>query len=295
MRPLLTFIVTFIAVLAAFLPSIASAQFSEVGAHARLADGANAEANGGGDTSLVGINVNGVNNWGVNQWDLSSIGGDTVTGVTLVFTVDVNFANANHGSDLDTLSIHQIYDSNVGWMEGSQIVNGNNVQTNGGVTFNFWSQTSATTGTPWRDASGADIANFAGGAFDPTPIDTVAGYNQGAAPTTIEFTIPIATAQSWVDDPASFAGLVFLANDVDGDGRSRFNFVGNPATLTIDTGSGFMLGDVNMDGSVDFFDIQPFIDRLADQQFQVEADINMDDVVDFFDIAPFITILSSGG
>ena len=56
-----------------------------------------------------------------------------------------------------------------------------------------------------------------------------------------------------------------------------------------------MLGDVNMDGSVDFFDIQPFIDRLADQQFQVEADINMDDVVDFFDIAPFITILSSGG
>ena len=52
-------------------------------------------------------------------------------------------------------------------------------------------------------------------------------------------------------------------------------------------------GDVNMDGVVDFFDIQPFIDVLAAQAFQVEADINLDLSVDFFDIQPFIDILAT--
>ena len=53
-----------------------------------------------------------------------------------------------------------------------------------------------------------------------------------------------------------------------------------------------ILGDVNMDGAVDFFDIQPFIDVLSAQAFQLEADIDGNGVVDFFDIQPFIDILS---
>ena len=53
-----------------------------------------------------------------------------------------------------------------------------------------------------------------------------------------------------------------------------------------------MLGDVNMDGVVDFFDIQPFIDLLANQAFQCEGDIDGNMMVDFFDIQPFINILA---
>ena len=61
------------------------------------------------------------------------------------------------------------------------------------------------------------------------------------------------------------------------------------ATMPID----FLIGDVNMDAVIDFFDIQPFIDVLANQEFQNEADTNQDGLVDFFDIQPFIDILAS--
>ena len=53
-----------------------------------------------------------------------------------------------------------------------------------------------------------------------------------------------------------------------------------------------LLGDVNLDGVVDFFDISPFIEILSGAGFQAEADIDQNDEVDFFDISPFITILS---
>jgi len=54
-----------------------------------------------------------------------------------------------------------------------------------------------------------------------------------------------------------------------------------------------VLGDVNLDGVVDFLDISPFITLLTTGEFQFEADINLDDEVDFLDISPFITLLSS--
>ena len=57
--------------------------------------------------------------------------------------------------------------------------------------------------------------------------------------------------------------------------------------------SEFLLGDVNMDGAVDFLDIAPFITLLSTGEFQAEADTNEDGVVDFLDIAPFIVLLSS--
>ena len=129
------------------------------------------------------------------------------------------------------------------------------------------------------------------GAFNPTPIATVPGYNQGEGETRIEFTIPIATAQAWVDDPASFAGIVLASNDLDGDSRSRFNFFGNPAELSINRPP-FLLGDVNIVGEVTFLDIAPFIDLLSSQEFQAEADIDRDGSITFLDIAPFIDILS---
>ena len=53
-----------------------------------------------------------------------------------------------------------------------------------------------------------------------------------------------------------------------------------------------LLGDVNLDGQVDFLDIGAFVDVLLDSgQFQVEADINQDGVVNFLDIGGFVSIL----
>ena len=80
----------------------------------------------------------------------------------------------------------------------------------------------------------------------------------------------------------------------DGNGLTRFNFLGDPGVLSINPVDPVLLGDVNMDGVVDFFDIQPFIDVLAAQTFQAEADIDGNMVVDFFDIQPFIDILAGG-
>ena len=55
-----------------------------------------------------------------------------------------------------------------------------------------------------------------------------------------------------------------------------------------------ILGDVDQNGMVDFFDIQPFIDVLSggEDAFQCEADIDGDGAITFFDIQPFIDILS---
>ena len=53
------------------------------------------------------------------------------------------------------------------------------------------------------------------------------------------------------------------------------------------------VGDINLDGFVDFSDIPLFITLLSSGGFQAEADINKDGTVDFSDIAPFIGLLSS--
>ena len=52
-----------------------------------------------------------------------------------------------------------------------------------------------------------------------------------------------------------------------------------------------LLGDINQNGVVNFFDVNPFITLLSMGVFQAEADINGDGTVNFFDIGPFITIL----
>jgi len=63
----------------------------------------------------------------------------------------------------------------------------------------------------------------------------------------------------------------------------------NPdATLTVTLTSTVLLGDVDQDGDVDFFDINPFIGLLLAQ-----ADINQDGEVTLLDIPPFIQILAA--
>ena len=52
-----------------------------------------------------------------------------------------------------------------------------------------------------------------------------------------------------------------------------------------------LLGDIDLNGVVDFSDIPPFIAVLLDNGFQEEADTNLDGMVTFLDIPSFINIL----
>ena len=63
------------------------------------------------------------------------------------------------------------------------------------------------------------------------------------------------------------------------------------ATVELESIPGVLLGDVNLDGIVNFFDILPFISVLSADEFQLEADLNQDCEVNFFDIPLFITFL----
>ena len=70
------------------------------------------------------------------------------------------------------------------------------------------------------------------------------------------------------------------------------------STAQIEISSGAnttLLGDVDLNGSVDFLDIAPFVTILTTGGFRLEADIDGNGFVDFLDIAPFVAIVSSTG
>ena len=97
---------------------------------------------------------------------------------------------------------------------------------------------------------------------------------------TFTITEPIQTLEGILADGSSFSfresygGAVFSPD----------------ATLTVTLSS--ILGDVNVDGEVNFLDISPFIALLSAGNFQEEADIDGNGVVNFLDIAPFIRLLT---
>lgn len=59
-----------------------------------------------------------------------------------------------------------------------------------------------------------------------------------------------------------------------------------------DPGGTVVKGDLDLNGTVDFLDINPFIVVLAAGGTQPEGDCNCDGFVDFLDISPFIQILA---
>ena len=65
-----------------------------------------------------------------------------------------------------------------------------------------------------------------------------------------------------------------------------------PATVTVVPAT-TLLGDINLDGAVDFLDIIPFIAILSSQSFQEEADLDENGEVNFLDLIPFVDILRS--
>ena len=87
----------------------------------------------------------------------------------------------------------------------------------------------------------------------------------------------------------SMSNQLTLASD-----SGSFNLKGfELATIfTYETGS-VLKGDVDGNGVVDFFDIQPFINILTSGGFQPQADVDQDGDVDFFDIQPFISLLTN--
>jgi arylsulfatase A-like enzyme len=57
--------------------------------------------------------------------------------------------------------------------------------------------------------------------------------------------------------------------------------------------AGPLLGDVSLDGTVNFLEITPFISVLSSGGFQVEADCDQNGAVNFLDISPFIATFQS--
>ena len=131
-----------------------------------------------------------------------------------------------------------------------------------------------------------DVAIFTS-VLTPTEIASL------AADTTLAPSLGAAAYYNFEDDQSGTTALNLI--DVGASGLTGTD--GSPALQAlagiVPLGGG-ILGDANMDGVVDFFDIQPFIDILTNQEFLFQADINGDAIVDFFDIQPFIDILSGG-
>lgn len=84
-------------------------------------------------------------------------------------------------------------------------------------------------------------------------------------------------------------GFSFFTTD---DGDFGFNTPVYAAIDNLTFTATVVLGDVNGDGAVNFFDIAPFIAILASGDLTNEADVNQDGAVDFLDIGPFIAVLA---
>ena len=86
-------------------------------------------------------------------------------------------------------------------------------------------------------------------------------------------------------------------NDFDLTGDSIFDAADVAAIQALVPATTVLLGDVNLDESVNFLDITPFIGVLSGSGIpnQAEADCDENGVVNFLDITPFIAILSGSG
>jgi len=54
-----------------------------------------------------------------------------------------------------------------------------------------------------------------------------------------------------------------------------------------------IVGDIDLNGTVGFSDIQLFVDLLTSGVFQFEADVDGNGLIDFFDVVPFINLLQN--
>ena len=101
------------------------------------------------------------------------------------------------------------------------------------------------------------------------------------------------------DDPNNLSDLYDYDIDLTaGDSFTIAANAGNVGIRTIDFTVAIpvavLLGDVNMDSTIDFLDIAPFVAVLLSEDFKAEADVNQSGNVDFLDISPFVALLTGG-
>ncbi len=100
------------------------------------------------------------------------------------------------------------------------------------------------------------------------------------------------------DGSIPFVNFTFVADGV--TDQISFDIEGtrfvplNAFSLSVTEPSSVLLGDVDLNGTVNFLDIAPFIAILSGGGFQTEADCDDSGSVNFLDISPFIAILSGG-
>lgn len=67
----------------------------------------------------------------------------------------------------------------------------------------------------------------------------------------------------------------------------------NIVTIGYQQSADVLLGDVNLDGTVNLLDVAPFVNLLSSGNYQAEADINSDGAVNLLDVAGFVELLSN--
>ena len=174
------------------------------------------------------------------------------------------------------------------------------VQSTAVLTMEFSSPQDVTDFVFWnyRNGVGNTSSNSGVGNFTLELFDGVGG--QGNLIATISSDTQLAPQNG--DIPAQIFSIgavaegvssaILTIEDTDGLGFVGAHEVGFLIELTP-----VLLGDCNLDGVVDFFDISPFIEVLSSDAFDAfldQADCNQDGVVNFFDISPFVAILSGG-
>ena len=101
-----------------------------------------------------------------------------------------------------------------------------------------------------------------------------------------------ATLDDYIANYSTLVGDSFAYLSVQKTGSGNATTISS-FEIAVITNTDCILGDVNMNGTVGFEDIAPFIAILSLGTFQCEADIDLCGKVDFADIAPFIALLAS--
>ena len=99
-----------------------------------------------------------------------------------------------------------------------------------------------------------------------------------------------------LDSPDGYSGTFNDGSSIVCVSGGTFDVNYNSTNITLSNfqTSPIVLGDVNLDCNVNLLDVAPFVDRISNGTFQVEADVNEDGLVNLLDVAPFVELLTGG-
>ena len=193
---------------------------------------------------------------------------------TVSFDFEVTLQGGPNGQAGVDFSLHRV---TTDWDEGTGVGN------IGEMTFD---------GASWRQATATVDWTVPGGVFDMASLGAI--LVDGPADYSISSSDLADVVQGMLDGTFPSYGFILKASPEGVFGsaaRVTTREGGNAAQLVIDFND-TLLGDVNLDGSVDLLDVAPFVQILSSAGFQAEADINQDGMVNLLDVAPFVSLLS---